>query len=42
MIRHLITIGGGEMGRTKTMPDGAIKQYRVETLEIDKKAIAFK
>lgn len=39
MVRNLITIGGGELGRTKVMPDSTIKTYPVETLQIDKKAL---
>lgn len=39
MDRHIVAIGGGEMGRTKVLEDGSIKQYPVETLQIDKKAV---
>lgn len=39
MPRNFIAIGGGEMGRIKTMPDGSIKKYPVETLNIDSKIV---
>jgi dipeptidase E len=35
----IVAIGGGEIGRRKVMPDGTIKQYPIETIEIEKKII---
>ena len=32
----IIAIGGGEMGRTKLMPDGTFKTFPIQTLKIDK------
>jgi dipeptidase E len=36
---RIVAIGGGEIGRTKEMPDGSVFQYPVETLEIDQEII---
>jgi peptidase E len=37
----LFAIGGGEIGRTKIMPDGSIKQCPVETMHIDNQIIKY-
>ena len=35
----IVTIGGGEIGRTKIMNDGSVHKYPVETMEIDQEII---
>lgn len=37
----LIAIGGGEIGRVKTLPDGSIRQCPVETMAIDQEIIKY-
>ena len=31
----IITIGGGEIGKTKVMPNGTFKTFPIQTMEID-------
>ncbi|MCP4355087.1 MAG: type 1 glutamine amidotransferase-like domain-containing protein [Proteobacteria bacterium] len=35
----IVAFGGGEMGRTKVLEDGAVKEYPIETMLIDKEII---
>jgi dipeptidase E len=37
----IIAIGGGEMGRTKILDNGSIKQYPIETMHIDEKIVKY-
>lgn len=39
MCAKIVAIGGGEIGRQKIMPDGSIKQYPIETLEIEQEIV---
>lgn len=39
MIKTIIAVGGGEMGRTETFPDGHVETYPIETTKIDKAII---
>ena len=39
MIKTIIAIGGGEIGRIKIHDDGRAEQKPIETMEIDKKII---
>ena len=34
-MRKIIAIGGGEIGKTKLMPDGTYKTFPIQTMEID-------
>lgn len=39
MIRKIVAIGGGEIGRTKILEDGTLKVYPMETISIDEEII---
>lgn len=38
-MKTIVAIGGGEIGRVKTLEDGSEKQYPIETIKIDKEII---